>query len=201
MRARPDGFLPIDVLCEREFGLAAATGFTLFAGYLIMVFAAPLLIDDGRHLSSITVGLVLLPARLVSVAVSRAAGTVVRRTGPWPLATALAIASTCGLLLAAAAGRTPVAVVASLAACVAGFSAGQVTLMAALPGIVTASRQGVATGLFQLVFITGGSIGAAGVGALVAVLDLRTALALLAPLPAAGVVLARLGRRSRRRRR
>jgi hypothetical protein len=59
----------------------------------------------------------------------------------------------------------------------------------------------VATGLFQLVFITGGSIGAAGVGALVAVLDLRTALALLAPLPAAGVVLARLGRRSRRRRR
>jgi predicted MFS family arabinose efflux permease len=187
----PDGFLPHLLLGNARFRLAAAAGFMLFAGYLIMQFAAPLLILAHHHLSTTQIGLILLPAGLASAAASRLAGTLVARIGPWPIVVGLASASTLGLLLATVAGSgSPVAVVVALAACVAGFSAGQVTLMAALPDIATPEVQGIAVGTFQLVFITGGSVGAAAVGALVSPVGLTGATLILAATPATGLLLA-----------
>lgn len=189
---RPDGFLPRALINNAPFRLAAAAGFTLFAGYLIMQFAAPLLLLAHHRLTTTQIGLILLPAGLASAATSRAAGSLITRGGPWPIILALACASTIGLLLAYLAGSNPVAIVLALAACVAGFSAGQVTLMAALPEIVDPDIQGIAVGSFQLVFITGGSVGAAAIGGLISIVALRTGVAILAALPAAGLVLAAL---------
>jgi len=193
----PDGFIPRALSANPRFRLAAASGFTLFAGYLVMQFAAPLLlIAHDPRLSTTDIGFILLPAGLTSAALSRTAGALIVHTGAWPIVLALSAASTTGLLVAAAIGTSPVAIVIALAACVSGFSAGQVTLMAALPAIVETDIQGVATGVFQLIFITGGSIGAAAIGALSTLVDLRLGVALLAVLPAVGFACAALAARS-----
>jgi MFS family permease len=198
-RRTPDGFLPHVLLANARFRLAAAAGFMLFGGYLIMQFAAPLLILAHHHLTTTQIGLILLPAGLASAATSRLAGTLVARVSPWAIVLGLASASTLGLLLAAFAGSgSPVAVVVALAACVAGFSAGQVTLMSALPDIASPEVQGIAVGTFQLVFITGGSVGAAAIGALVSPVGLTGGTAILAAIPAAGLLLALRARRVER---
>jgi MFS family permease len=196
-RQRPRGFIPQALSANHRFRLADASGFTLFAGYLVMQFAAPLLlIAHHPHLSTIHIGLILLPAGLTSAVLSRSAGALTMRTGGWPIVLALSATSTLGLLIAAAVGTSTVAIVVGLAACVSGFSAGQVTLMATLPGIVEADIQGVATGVFQLIFITGGSVGGAAIGALSTLVNLRLGIALLAALPAIGFACAALASRS-----
>jgi MFS family permease len=199
-RGRPEAFLPKALVRNQRFRLAAAAGFMLFAGYLIMQFAAPLLLlAHDSHLSTTDIGLILLPAGLASATTSRTAGALIARTGPWPIVVGLAAASTTGLLLAAAIARSPVAVVWALAACVSGFSAGQVTLMSALPDIVPADIQGIAVGAFQLVFITGGSVGAAAIGGLISLTTLRAGMVALAILPALGFILACRAARENRR--
>jgi MFS family permease len=193
---RPDGFLPHVLLANARFRLSAAAGFMLFAGYLIMQFAAPLLLLAHHRLSTTQVGLILLPAGLASAATSRTAGALLMRVGPWPIVITLASGSAAGLVLASVTGDSPIAIVLALAACVSGFSAGQVTLMAALPDIVNPEIQGIATGTFQLVFIIGGSVGAASVGALITVVSLHASLAILTAFPAAGVAFALIARRA-----
>ncbi|MFF1483301.1 MFS transporter [Streptomyces sp. NPDC058319] len=190
VRRVPEGFLPRLVVSNSRFVLAAVAGFTLFAGYLIIQFAAPRLILMDHDLSVTQIGLILLPTGVVSAILSRTAGGLAHKVGPLRLVTALTVLSAAGLLLAALAGRQPVALVIAVAACVSGFSAGQVALMAAVPHLVDSSVHGVAAGVFQLVFITGGSLGSAAVGGMVGAMSLSTAIGVLAVVPLVGMVAA-----------
>ncbi|MFF2198581.1 MFS transporter [Streptomyces sp. NPDC058157] len=169
------------------------------AGYLVVQFAAPRLILAGHPVSATRIGLLLLPTGLCSAALSRAAGSLAHRVGPLRLVSCLALLSAAGLLLAALAGHSPVALVVAVAACVSGFSAGQVALMAAVPHLVDGPVQGVAAGVFQLVFITGGSLGSAAVGGLATVTSLSAALAVLVAVPLLGAAAALAARRLRDR--
>ncbi|WP_328537677.1 MFS transporter [Streptomyces sp. NBC_00344] len=190
VRRVPEGFVPRLVVGNARFVLAAAAGFTLFAGYLIIQFAAPRLILADHDLSVTQIGLILLPTGLCSAVLSRMAGGLAHRVGALRLVAALAVLSAAGLLLAALAGRSPVVLVVAVAACVSGFSAGQVALMASVPHLVGSSMHGVAVGVFQLVFITGGSLGSAAVGGMAGAMSLSTAVALLAVVPVLGAVAA-----------
>jgi hypothetical protein len=73
---------------------------------------------------------------------------------------------------------------------VSAFSAGQVEHMGIVPSLADPTHRGLAPGAFQLVFLTGGSLGAAIIGGLSGVLSLRVAVALLAAVPLAGILCA-----------
>jgi predicted MFS family arabinose efflux permease len=194
---RPEGFLPRPLVGDPTFALAAGTGFTLFAGYLVIQYSAPrLMLAHDPHLTATRLGLILLPTGVSSAAMSAVGGRVAARVPPLRVVAALAVLSTAGLLLAATAGGWPVPLVLAVAAAVCAFSTGQVILMAAIPQLVPPRHRGIAAGAFQLIFITGGSFGSAAIGGLTGPLGHRPAIAVLTVLPLLGVVAAYLaGRR------
>jgi MFS family permease len=193
---RPEGFLPRPLVGDMTFALAAGAGFTLFAGYLVIQYAAPrLMLAHDPHLTATRLGLILLPTGVASAAMSAVGGRVAARIPPLRVVTALAGLSTAGLLLAAAAGEWPVPLVLAVAAAVCAFSTGQVILMAAIPQLVTPAHRGIAAGAFQLIFITGGSFGSAAIGGLTGTLGYRPAIAVLTVLPLLGMVAAYLADR------
>lgn len=198
VRHRPDGFLPRQLVSTRVFVLAAAAGFTLFAGYLIIQFAAPRLILAEHHLTATPIGLIFLPTGLCSAVLSNLGGRLAGRIPPLRIVTVLAVASVAALILAAVAGLSPVPLVFAVAAAVSAFSTGQVALMAAIPQLVDPAHRGIASGVFQLVFITGGSVGSALVGGLAEVMPLRVVLAVLAVVPLAGIAASIAARRAER---
>ena len=67
---------------------------------------------------------------------------------------------------------------------------GQATLIEAVPELVAPSYRGVALGLHNLVFFTGGAVGSATTGGLSRPLGLAGALTVLAAVPAASLAAA-----------
>ena len=190
VRHRPDGFLPTSVIVNRAFLRYALVGMSLFAGYLSMLFAAPLLLAQRQGWGPLQIGLVLLPAAAAAVVSSRVVGSAVRSSPDRRIATVLTLISATGLLAAALVPHTA-ATVLGLAAAVSAFAGGQVVLVGAVPRLVPAAVTGAALALFNFLFIFGGSVGSAATGGLVEAFSLPTALALVALLPLAGAALAR----------
>lgn len=189
VRTVPDGFIPLAVASSPPYVLGAITGLMLGAGYLAMLFAAPLLLA-GHGWSATHIGLVLVPAGFMGAASARIAGSLITTHNPFRVTAALAAISAAGLLLAGLAGDTPYWTVLALGMTVCGFAAGQVALLDRVPQIVDPQIRAVATGLFILMFLLGGAIGSALIAALISPLGLPTAVGTVAALPATGVALA-----------
>jgi MFS family permease len=195
-RRRPRGFLPEAVVGNRMAMLNALAGLTLLAAYLGMLLGLPLLLADGQGWSPLHIGLAMWPAAIVGAVVSLNAGALVIRFDHRRVAAGLAVGSVLGLLLAGAAPGVPVLLVVGMALVASGFAGGQAVLVDAVSGAVAPQVRGVALGVFNLLFFTGGAVGAATVGGLSGLVTLPGALACLAVLPALGAVLAaRAGRR------
>lgn len=188
VRRRPHGFLPAAVVGDGAFRRYAGTGLTLLAAYLGMLLALPLLMAASHGWGPLRIGLALLPAAALGAVVAPTVGALAERAGRSRLAAGLAAGSCAGLLLAAAAPHNPVLLVVGMGLVVAGFAGGQVALLDAVSATVDAAHQGVALGVFNLLFFTGGAVGAAAVGGLSSLVTLPGALACLALLPAAGAV-------------
>ena len=186
---RPEGFLPRQLVRNGAFLQHAAVGFTLFAPYLAMLFAAPLMLAARYGWSPLRMGLVLLPAAVCAVAVSRGVGGVLPRLGAARTAAALGLLSGAGLLVAAV-SDSAFATVFGLAAAISGFAGGQVTLLSAVPGLVAPALRSTAIALFNLVFIVGGSVGSAAAGGLANAFSLTVAMAVLSAIPLLGAALA-----------
>ena len=188
-RRHPDGFLPAAVVGRPAYVLVVGSGACVMAGYLAVLFAAPVLLAAlGR--GPLATGVTLLPAALAGAASSRLAGRWLRDHEPLPLAAAVAVLAAAGLAVGAAAGSTPVGVVVAAAAVLAAFAAGQVAVVSAQSGLTADASRGVALGLQNLALLTGGALGTAAAGALSELFDVRTALALLVPVPLLGAGLA-----------
>ena len=193
---RPDGFLPRRLLANRPLVLGALTGMTLLGAYLAMLLALPLQLAADQGWGPGRIGVALLPAAVLGAVASRVTGGWAVRLGRFRVVAVLAAGSAGGMLLAAAGHASPALVVAGLTFVVVGFAAGQVALLDAIPLLVPVESQGLALGLFNLVFFTGGAVGSALVGGLGDALGLPGAIACAAVLPAAGAVLALVGRRA-----
>jgi MFS family permease len=189
-RVRPDGFLPDALVRNGPFLRHALVGFTLFAAYLAMLFAAPLMLASRFGWGPLTIGLVLLPAAVCAVATSRVVPLVLPRAGTARVAMTLTLLSAAGLLVAGA-SQTRVATVVGLAAAVSGFAGAQVALVGAVPALVPAELRTSAVAVFNLVFIAGGSVGSAAAGGLADAFSLPVAVAAVAVLPVAGALIAR----------
>lgn len=194
VRARPHGFLPAAVVGRARFRRAAAAGLTLLAAYIGALFTLPLLLSAERGWSPLAIGVALVPAAAVGAVASQVVGRLVARVRHFPLVAGLAACSVAGLLLAAA-SQPPPLLVAGMALVVIGFAGGQVALVDGIAAGAEDSVRGAALGVFNMVFFVGSAVGAATIGGLSGVTSLRGALALLAILPALGVLAAVTARR------
>lgn len=196
---RPEGFLPARVVTNGRFLLASFCGLTLLAAYLGMILALPLILSEEQGWRPLQIGIAMLPAALAGAVISRVVGGTAQRLGRYRVATWLALGSAGGLVLGAVAHAQPVLLIGGFAFAVMGFAGGQVSLLDGVAELVDEEVRGVALGVFNLVFFTGGAVGAAAVGGLGGALSLPAALACLAVLPIAGAGAAVLvGRRSSR---
>ena len=188
VRRNPDGFLPLRVVTNRRVMLSAVAGMTMLGAYLGLMVAVPLLFSEEHKMGPLQIGLMIVPAALAGAVASRVVGGTAERLGRYRVAAALSVASCAGLLFAAAAHSSPVLVIVGFAAVVVGFAAGQVALIDGIATLVDDEVQGVALGVFNLVFFTGGAIGTAVVGGVGGAFSTPIAIACLAVLPALGAV-------------
>jgi MFS family permease len=186
VRRTPDGFIPAAVIRSRRYVLGALSALMLFAGYLGMLFAAPLLLLQDHDWTPTQIGLVLLPAAVMGALTARVVGHVIARIDPFRLTAALALVSAAGLLLAGLEDGAPVATTLGLGMSLVGFMSAQVALVDRVPLSVEPSVRSIATGVFMLVFLVGGAMGTATVAGLSDPLGLGDALACAALLPALG---------------
>ena len=186
VRRRPNGFLPLRVVANPGVVLSSLAGLTLLAGYLGALLALPQILTDEHGWRPLHIGLAIVPAALVGAVASRVVGGTAQRLGRYRVAAWLALGSAAGVALAAVWHGTPWLMLIALAPIVAGFAAGQVALIDGIPQLIDEDVQGVALGVFNLVFFTGGAIGSAAVGGLGGAFSLPVALAGLAALPIAG---------------
>jgi predicted MFS family arabinose efflux permease len=189
VRRIPDGFLPLDVLRSRRHVLACLAALAVGAGYLGMLFAAPVLLAQ-RGWSPVMTGLILTPAGITGALAARLAGALISARDPCRVTAAFAAASMTGLLIAASSGAAPALVVIALALAVSGFTVGQVALLNAVPPTMPPELRAISSGLFILMFLLGGAIGSATTAGLAGPAGLATALTVTAAFPAAGAMLA-----------
>jgi MFS family permease len=188
--AHPKGFLPRAVVMRGPLMAASLSGLTLLAAYIALLFAAPKLLTAELGWSPLQIGLAMLPAAAFGAVASRLVGRFVTPARRHRIAALMAAGSALGLVLAAVAPGEPALLVIGFGLVAAGFAGGQVALLDGVPATVGSQHQGVALGLFNLLFFVGGTVGAAATGGLSAVLGLPGALGVVAVLPALGVVLA-----------
>lgn len=163
----PDGFLPLVVVRNRVFVLLSLAAGALMAGFLAMGFLAPLLLTETVDRSSLHVGLLILPAAVAAAATAHAVG-VLRATVPAErILVGLGISSLVGMVAAGVGHEIAPLVVLGFATATSGFAGAQVALLDRLAELVPAEDRGIAIGVFNLVFVTGGAIGAALAGAVV----------------------------------
>jgi MFS family permease len=190
IRRRPDGFVPAAVVASPRFVLGTLAAMTLFAAYLAMLFAAPLLLLREHDWTTTTIGLVLLPAAALGAVGARVAARLNASHDPFHVAAALAAGSAAGLLVGGLGAGAPLATVAAFGLVLGGFAASQGGLVAQVPLAVEPGVRSVATGLFQLASLLGGAMGSAAVVGLSEPLGLAGAVAAVAAVPAAGALLA-----------
>ena len=206
IRRRPEGLVPARVVGNVDVVLSCLSGMTMLAAYLGLILGVPLILAEGPGWTPLQIGVAMLPAALVGAVVSRVVGGTAQRVGRYRMAFVLAAGSGVGLLMAGGFSSSPaiamfsldvpVLMILGLALVVAGFAGGQVALIDGIPPLVDEDVRGVALGVFNLVFFTGGAVGSAVVGGLAKVLSLPASLACLSVLPFAGAVAAAvIGRR------
>jgi MFS family permease len=189
IRRVPGGFVPLEVIQAPGFAVTSFIAFAAFAAYFALLFAVPMTARTVHGWSGPAVGLALTPAVLTGVIATRwFAGQARRATAASTLA--IPLAGAIGLAIVAVALSSPVALIAGLACAIVGFAGTQVVLVARIAGLVPPAQRPAAIGLFNFVALAGGACGPATVGALLAVVPMRTAFVLLAVLPIAAAIVA-----------
>ncbi|GEP39614.1 MFS transporter [Nocardioides psychrotolerans] len=189
VRRKPHGFLPMSVIRNGTVVRSAVAAAAVPAAWFAQLIAIPaVLVGDGWE--PWQVGLLLLPSAGLAIAMPKTAGALLIRIGSAASLAVSGVIASLALLLAAFGTWqiSPVAVVVAVALCTVAFGLGQPALMAAVGGSVEADVRGVALGVATLLFLVGGSVGAAVVGGLGGIIGIPAALAALALLPLLGLV-------------
>jgi MFS family permease len=195
VRARPDGFLPREILTNGTVLRSAFATAAVPASWFALLLGVPLAAASWGW-SPLATGLLLVPSAVIGFVSPRIAGAVIGRVGA-RRAIALACPTAVLALLVAALGgavSSPVLLAVAVAVVTVAFGVGQPAMISSVGAAVPAHRRGVALGIATLVFLTGASVGAALVGGLAEVLGVPAAFCLLVVLPVAGVATLLSGR-------
>lgn len=192
VHSRPDGFLPQRLISQPAFRSACMIGFWVFGGFFAAVFLVPQMLVRMHGWGVFAVGAALLPGAVLGAVLSRFATRLAARLGRGALLTTTA--TTLAALLVVA-GMTSTWVATMIVAASFGFIAFGITQAVLVDHVCTVTPpadRGIATGLLNFAFVTGGGAGADLAGALVRPLHLDGALAAVAVLPLAATGLAAL---------
>ena len=200
VRRRPDGFLPRSVITRGPMVRAALAGASIPAAWFALLLAVPTALHD-RGWSTLQIGLALVPSAVVGLLVAQAAGAVIQRFGAPVTQVGAALLAAANLLLMALAVRQgwPPVLAATVVGVTIAFSIGQPAMVWAVGTAVPDAVRGVALGVATLIFMVGGSLGAAAVGGLADVLGLAGAVSAVAVLPISAAVLLLVSGLRRRR--
>ncbi|MCW3014414.1 MAG: hypothetical protein JWO02_1506 [Solirubrobacterales bacterium] len=193
-RSHPDGFLPRAAMANRVFMALSGSAAAVMSGFLGMSFLGPLLLPEEGGRTAVDVGLVLLPAALAAAAVAQLVGWLRPRIAVETILVSLAVGTTAGMVAAGLGHRATVLVVLGVAAATSGFAGAQVAVLDRVSELVAPEDRGVALGTFNLIFVTGGALGAALAGGLVDVGSAAAATLGIAALPLLAVPLAAVAR-------
>jgi len=189
---RPDGFLPLSVITRWPMVRAAVTGASVPAAWFALLLAVPAVLDS-RGWTTLEVGLVLVPSAVIGLLAAQTSGWFLQRLGA-PATLASAALLTAAMLVAAALGVRsgwPWVLAAAVVGVTVAFGIGQPAMVWAVGTAVPTPVRGIALGVATLIFLVGGSLGAAAVGGLADAIGTPLALgavALLPTLAAAGVL-------------
>jgi len=162
--------VPLKLFQSRQLSVALAIAFTSMAAFYGVVFVQSLYFQDQRHHTPLATGLLFLPMTAVVTVLSSYAAALVERFGRRTLITTGLLLQCVGLvLIATLPAEVPVGVVSVAMVLVGGGGALTVPPIASLvlegaPGEVAGTASGVLNTFRQL----GGSLGVAGVGAVIA---------------------------------
>jgi len=188
---RPDGFLPVAILRNRELLRLSAIAATIQAAYTGLIFAAPLLLDDAVGWSGLQTGAALFPGAALAAGAAYAAGTVGRGRSTRRLLLPLCATSAAAAAVVALGSGAAAAIVVGTVVAIAPYAAAQALMLGRIAALVPAELVGAATGTFAYVFITGGALGAALAGGVGAATSLAAAVGALVALPLLGALAAR----------
>lgn len=189
-RRRPHGFLPREVTSNRRMLRTAAAGFGVLAAWLAALLAVPSLLAAQQAWPPLVIGLAMLPGAATGAVAARVVSTIGAGWDRGRTAATLLLVAAGGLVLIATSPQDPVRLGLGFALIATGFAAGQVALIDAVPRLVPARVQGVALGVFNLAFFSGGAVGSAAAGGLEGLLGLPGAVGVVAAIPAGGAAFA-----------
>ncbi|MEO3799289.1 MFS transporter [Nonomuraea sp. B1E8] len=160
LRARPDGFVPVEVVCAPTFLVAAGLAFLLAVVNFGMMYALPPLLVQNAGWSSGQVGLAITWPLLFGGLASYLMIMLTARSGLMvPVALFAALSST-GVVLAAVSGAWALLLAAQALASLAAAS-GQGSFATRAAAAVSDRERSTAMGLFNLLYLLGAAFGPA----------------------------------------
>lgn len=189
VRARPDGFLPRDVLANVTVLRSAFAAAAVPASWFALLLGVPLAAASWGW-TPLAIGALLLPAAVIGFASPPVTRRLLARLGGRACLALACPTAVVGLVLAGLGGATgsPVLLAAAVALVTVAFGVGQPAMVSAVGAAVPAGQRGVALGVATLVFLTGAGIGAALVAGLAELVGVPGSFLVLVALPVAGVV-------------
>ena len=197
VRARPDGFLPREIITNGTVLRSAFATAAVPASWFALLLGVPLAAASWGW-TPLATGLLLVPSAVIGFVSPRIARALIGRLGPRRAIAVACPTAVVALLVAALGGasESPVLLAVAVALVTAAFGVGQPAMIASVSAAVSPARRGVALGVATLVFLTGASVGAALVGGLAEIVGVPGAFCLLVALPVAGVATLLIGGRS-----
>jgi len=161
--------LPLRVFRSRN--LTAATGVGVLFNLCIYgaLICLSLFLQEARHESALSTGLLILPMSVAVGVGSTASGPLTARLGPKPpMITGFVLATAGAVLLAAAGAGTSLALIVAGSVLLGMCSLAMPAMTAVVVGSVGRERAGLASGILNAARQSGGALGVALLGALLA---------------------------------
>jgi DHA2 family methylenomycin A resistance protein-like MFS transporter len=161
--------LPLRLLASRN--LSAATGVGLLFNLCIYgtLICLSLFLQQARHESALSTGLLILPMSVAVGIGSTASGPLTARLGPKPpMITGFVLAAVGAALLAVAGAGTSLALIVAGSVLLGMCSLAMPAMTAVVVGSVGRERAGLASGILNAARQSGGALGVALLGALLA---------------------------------
>ena len=190
MRRTPDGLMPLQLFTSPPARASLLTAIGVPAGWFALLIGIPAILGQVGW-TGVQIGLLLLPGGVLAILSPRLTTPVLDRLGPM-LTQALSNTLTVLALGVGAAGitlRHPAVLVGAVLVLTFAFGLGQPAMSQVVGDSVPPHRRGSAMGLQTIVFLGGGSVGAATIGGIGALASPVVALLALAAVPALAAAL------------
>jgi MFS transporter, DHA2 family, methylenomycin A resistance protein len=161
--------LPLGLFRSREFSAATAVGVLFNLCLYGALICLSLFLQQARHESALSTGLLILPFSLAVGAGSLASGPLTARTGPrLPMTAGLGLAAAGAAVLAAGGPGTPLWILVAGSIVLGLCSLAMPAMTAVVVGSAGREHAGVASGILNAARQSGGALGVALLGSLLA---------------------------------